>query len=159
MVEKIDHGNKYRPRYVLFVQAINQLFRHVNRSKDGSNYPIFDKFEESEQNVTSVLTATVFWTGYFADGLPDNANGIIAVVQNNQQNFTYRIDGKVATFLGMEDLRDTAYDSMMLSTEYSTFDSEASAGSESRSRYTGVPVNHDHMSYSISVSYSSPSLL
>lgn len=117
------------------------------------HYPIFDKFGP-EQNTTAVLSATVFWTGYFANVLPENVKGIVAVVENNEQTFTYRIDGEEATFLGMEDFHDTRYDHMELSSRYSTFNSDTSTGSGGRSQYTGVPVDNEYMAYSIRVSLS-----
>lgn len=111
-------------------------------------YPVFESFEEGSKTV-SILSATVYWRTYFEGILPDNVHGLIAVVKNSAgQAFTYKIDGKVATFLGMEDLHERQFDEMTVSAEYSSF---AEGASQLEGDYNGVSVDNDYLSYSIHV--------
>lgn len=95
----------------------------------------------------AILTATLYWKTYFQNILPDSVNGVICVVESSLgQTFTYRIDGKDATFLGMEDLHDQKHHGFALSADYSTF-----ADADTNEEYTGVPVDDTYISYQIHV--------
>jgi len=86
---------------------------------------------------------------YLSGILSSETVGVICVVENTLgQAFTYRIDGKDATFLGLEDLHDPRYDKKELKVDYSSFVNNDRAG---YGRYTGVPVNNERISYTIRV--------
>jgi hypothetical protein len=60
-----------------------------------------------------MLLSAVYWRTYFREILPPGANGIIVILENTcNQQYTYRIDGVEAKFLGHGDLHDTKYDDM-----------------------------------------------
>ena len=131
------------------------------------HYPIFNRFEadhhheddhhedsESEAETAGILSATVYWTSYFADILPEGVEGIVCVIENPVQSFTYEINGHSAVFKGMQDLHDTQYDDMVLSADYASFGMETDAHdshAHTHSRYTGVDLDEEYMSYKIRV--------
>jgi hypothetical protein len=113
------------------------------------HYPVFQSFAHQKDGdgngssspsmtspVVAVVSATVYWRSYLQNILPRGTNGIVAVIQNNEQAFTYIINGPEAVFQGMEDLHDPQYDSFMIETEYRAFE----RGTES-ARYSGVAVD------------------
>ena len=111
-------------------KEVMNLFLH--RWKDGSfeyedgpvsdvYIPIWDS-NGKQKTLASVLTAYVYWQSFFTNVLPDNANGIIAVLENTcKQHFTYRIDGKNADYIGAGDLHNTKYDDMMVETGFGAY--------------------------------------
>lgn len=111
-------------------------------------YPVFEHFGAGAKTV-SILSATVYWKTYFQGILTDNVKGVICVVKNSVgQAFTYKIDGKQATFLGMDDLHEPVYDDMVVEADYSSFSDVAA---EELGAYKGVAVDSDHLSYRIFV--------
>lgn len=110
------------------------------------HYPVFDKLGEEGKTV-AVLSGTVYWKSYLQGILPGSVKGIICVVRNSLgQEFTYRINGSEAEFLGLEDVHDSRLDDMELKVVYSDFVYADRAG---YGRYTGVPVNSERISYTI----------
>lgn len=125
-------GNKYESDPLLFMY-----------------YPVFEHFGANAPTV-AIISSTVYWGTYFEDILPENANGVVCVVENSfGQAFTYQINGKEATFLGMSDLHDPEFDGMEISADYSSF--SQSGLSAVASEYRGVPVDDQHISYRIRV--------
>jgi hypothetical protein len=59
------------------------------------------------------------------------------------QQFTYKVSGRNATFLGMEDLHDSSYDKYQVSAEHQAFLEQAN--------YHGLPLDDEHITYSIRV--------
>jgi len=121
------------------------------------HYPVFESSQERDK-VVAVLTATVYWKSYFQNILPDSAIGIICVVENEEQQFTYRIDGSDAIFLGNEDLHDPKYNDFEIAGEYKALDSsngdDGSDEGETNSFnriYTGVPVDESRLNYKIRI--------
>ena len=114
-------------------------------------YPVFNEHEGDKQTV-AVLSATVYWQTYFEDLLPENMNGIFAVVENSHgQTFTYQINGKKAVYLGLEDFHDRTYDRLEMSADYASFADNVHSENHRNGRYTGVPVDDEHISYRIRV--------
>jgi len=124
------------------------------------SYPIFDQLPssssntEASQEVAAVLTATVYWKTYFQGILANNVRGIVCVVSNSaNQAFSYEINGKRATFLGMYDAHNPKYDHLKLSAEYSfghNNNGNDDSNDEAFSSYTGVPVD-DTLQYRLEV--------
>ncbi|KAL3931367.1 MAG: hypothetical protein SGBAC_011338, partial [Bacillariaceae sp.] len=116
------------------------------------HYPVFQS-SSSRDNVVAILTANVYWKTYFQNILPETARGIICVVENEDQQFTYKIDGRNAMFLGNSDLHDPSYDDFEITAEYKAFqDSDGSEETATFNRiYTGVPVDESRLSYKIRV--------
>ena len=115
------------------------------------HYPVFDQPEGADgasRKVVAILTATVYWRTYFENILSSSAKGVICVVENDKQVFTYRIDGGAATFVGLEDMHEVGYDEYRVSAEYRAFEE----GSDSQ-RYSGASVDSETQSgaYRISV--------
>ena len=107
------------------------------------HYPVFETLDrpsaehgDVDDPPVAIITATVYWKSYFQGILPENTNGIVCVVENDQQAFTYLINGGDAIFVGMEDMHDEQYESLVISAEYKSFE----IGTESV-RYSGVPVD------------------
>ncbi|CAB9498696.1 Receptor-type guanylate cyclase gcy [Seminavis robusta] len=119
-------------------KAVLNLF--LNRWREGgSNYedgpvsdvyvPIFDQvdpLQAHKKQMVAMLTAYVYWQVYFENILPDNAEGIMAILENQcggdlHQSFTYRINGKKAEYVGQGDLHDARYNHLEISTGYPAF--------------------------------------
>ncbi|CAJ1963743.1 unnamed protein product [Cylindrotheca closterium] len=115
------------------------------------HYPVFQS-SSSRDKVVAILTATVYWKSYFQNILPETAQGIICVVENEDQQFTYKIDGNDATFMGNADLHDPRYDEFEIAAEYKAFqDSDGGEDSTFNRIYTGVPVDESRLNYRIRV--------
>jgi hypothetical protein len=89
---KIDYGDgKYHPQSIIL-------------------QPIYKDFNE-ESDLVATLLAVVPWDGYFTNMLHQGANGIILVMRDTcGDEFSYRIDGDKATFLGQGDYHESQYD-------------------------------------------------
>jgi len=62
------------------------------------------------------------WESYFIGLLPEGVNGIDVVVRNDcDQDFTYRIYGQEAMYMGMGDHHETLYDPYEISTSFAEF--------------------------------------
>ena len=124
------------------------------------SYPIFDHFGENKE-VAGVLVATVYWKSYFQGILADDVEGIICVVTNSDgQSFRYKLNGRNADFLGMDDdvgkenTFRTQYESLRLRAEYSTGLNQVGIGQDSgedSAVYTGVPVDDEFIVYTLEV--------
>jgi class 3 adenylate cyclase len=75
-------------------------------------YPVFDSFDAGNRSVVGGLSVDFIWPQYFENVLPDDAHGLIVVVENAcDDSFTYQISGSQAVFLGNGDLHDPTFDS------------------------------------------------
>jgi len=108
-------------------------------------YPIFETVDEKTSDAVGVVMATVYWKSFFEGILSENMRGIVCVVENSKgQKFTYKVSGRNAEFLGMEDLHDQSFDKYKVTAEHSSFLDEGAV-------YHGVPVDSEYISYSINV--------
>ena len=114
-------------------------------------YPVFNDIPVADSNITTtvaLLSATFLWKSYFQDFLSEENGGIICVVNNTvKEVFTLQIDGGNVTFLGYEDLHDTSYDYLAISTNFSSDGGLSSFTNEEG--YTGVPLDTDHIFFTI----------
>jgi class 3 adenylate cyclase len=103
-------------------------------------YPVFDKFDEN-RTVVGLLAVNQYWSLY--------AHGVLCVLENSKQKFTYRIDGPQVTFLGPGDQHDPHYDHMGVSEDVTTYVQDR-AGPETRA-FTVVKLNGEYCSFTIRV--------
>lgn len=114
------------------------------------SYPVFDSFDPSNRTVVGWISSTFYWKLYLENILPENNKGIICVLSNKfNQTFTYRIDGSVATYMGVGDLHDPKYDYMQVTGQMETYlKSRSSAKTKS---YTVVELDTDFNQYTLRI--------
>jgi hypothetical protein len=114
-------------------------------------YPVFDQIPGSNSTALStaaILSATFYWKSYFESFLPDGDDGIICVVNNTVgEVFTFQINGGNVSFLGYEDLHDTSYDYLAISSNFSSAGGLSSFANGQE--YTGVPLDTEYILYFI----------
>lgn len=72
--------------------------------------PLYDFPSTEKKRLLGVIRVLVQWISYFQDILPDEAKGLIVVLENEcDLPYTYQIDGAVVTLLGSGDLHDSRY--------------------------------------------------
>jgi class 3 adenylate cyclase len=78
-------------------------------------YPVFQDFDDHKpRKVVGVLGFELFWENFFRQLLPNNADGIIAVLANTcGQVYTFEVSGESARYVGEGDLHDTVFDGMV----------------------------------------------
>jgi hypothetical protein len=112
-------------------------------------YPVFSDFSEN-RTLAGVLNSNLYWSFYFTDILPPTARGIIAILENSQnQSFTYRINGPDVEYLGDGDMHEPQYDDMVVSLDVSSI-VKASANPATRS-YTTVDLDDEYCTYRLRV--------
>ena len=73
--------------------------------------PVYEKVLDTGSPLVAVIQALIYWQPYFEGLLPDKAQGIVAVLENDcNQSYTFGISGQTAEFLGAGDLHDSTYD-------------------------------------------------
>jgi class 3 adenylate cyclase len=77
----------------------------------------------NDSPIVAVLTAIMPWHDYFLNVLPVGSDGIVVVVNNDFQAFTYEIDGPEVHFLGPSDLHDPKYDHLEIVNDFAAFES------------------------------------
>jgi hypothetical protein len=104
-------------------------------------YPVFSDFSEN-RTLAGVLNSNLYWSFYFEDILPPTVRGIIAILENSQnQSFTYLINGPDAEYLGEGDMHEPQYDDMVVSLDVSSI-VKAEASPATRS-YTTVDLDDE----------------
>lgn len=63
--------------------------------------------------IVAVLVGVIPWNDFLENLLPEGEDGIIVVVSNERQAFTFEINGPTVDYLGTGDLHDPAYDSFV----------------------------------------------
>ena len=101
-------------------------------------YPIHEEFEFTS-DVVAVIVMYVHWRQLFVDILPQDAVGIIVILENTcEQTLSYEINGKDVTYLGQQDLHHPAYDSFVHSIQMTE-----EFNSNNSPQYYGVPLSAD----------------
>jgi hypothetical protein len=117
-------------------------------------YPIFDRHSDAKRSsasssVVALLSTTFYWKSYFQNILPEDNVGIVCVISNTMgQIISLQIDAGNVTMLGNEDLHDTNFDYLAISTNLS---SGGLLSPKDLEGYTGVPLDEKIILYSISV--------
>ena len=82
-------------------------------------YPVFARIDENGNDgvrparaVAGVVAALFSWDRFVTAVLPVSVSGIYGVLTSEacHQSFTYRLDGRTATYLGPGDMHDARYD-------------------------------------------------
>jgi hypothetical protein len=99
----------------------NGTYEYEDGPVSDSYIPIYDNYGPDKKMV-SVLTAYVYWQGYFTNVLPEGENGIVAILENDcGQAYTYILSGREVVYVGQGDLHDTEFDHLMVETGYGAF--------------------------------------
>ena len=82
--------------------------------------PIYGSYEKNDTKTVAVLSAVVQWAAYFRNVLPEQANGLTLVL-NNECNgpWTYTVDGSKVTFIGQGDFHDPKFNKYVQSASFS----------------------------------------
>eukprot|EP00522_Entomoneis_paludosa_P005525 CAMPEP_0172451200 /NCGR_PEP_ID=MMETSP1065-20121228/9326_1 /TAXON_ID=265537 /ORGANISM="Amphiprora paludosa, Strain CCMP125" /LENGTH=1301 /DNA_ID=CAMNT_0013203121 /DNA_START=227 /DNA_END=4132 /DNA_ORIENTATION=+ len=107
------------------------------------HYPVFESLEVDDKKVVAIITVVVYWKTYFENILSEETNGIVCVVENDKQVFTYLISGGNAEFQGMQDLHDSSYDKYKIEAEYKSF--QTNTQEFTARQYSGVPVENSNV--------------
>lgn len=100
-----------RPMIQSFLESYESYNAGVKYEDDPVMPLLFPILQASSGNVAGILISGVYWRTYFRDLLPRSATGVDVILQNTcGQEYTYRVDGAEARFVGHGDLHDTAYD-------------------------------------------------
>ena len=106
--------NDLHSKFLSLGQYRHQSVEYQGDPHSSIIYPVFDSFGPN-RTIGGLLNIPVLWRFTFSNLLPENAIGITIVVRNsNNQTFTYRVDGPKVTYMGVGDLHDEKYDSMVV---------------------------------------------
>jgi class 3 adenylate cyclase len=120
-----DYSNYDDPSIVDKRATLDLFIEHaVGGHKDYSNYehgpasniyvPVFDSYGD-DAVVVGVLSSFLDWHDFFEDILLKDDVGVVVVLENTcDQQFTYRLDGYNARYMGAGDLHDTTYDHLKI---------------------------------------------
>jgi class 3 adenylate cyclase len=72
--------------------------------------------------IVAILDAGIPWYRYFLNVIPEGEDGIIVVITNDSQSFTYQIDGPKVHYLGPSDLHDPQYDHLEIVNNFAAFE-------------------------------------
>jgi hypothetical protein len=99
--------------YPILTSMVDSVHVHIDESDTTATTT---NHGDSENNVVAFLAMSIYWRDTLKQILPPGSNGIVLVFENPcNPSFTYRIDGPNATFLGIGDLHDKHYDSLVQS--------------------------------------------
>jgi class 3 adenylate cyclase len=107
-------------------------------------YPVFSDFFDN-RTLVGMIATEIDWNYFFQGALPDSAHGIICVVENacNQQ-FTYKISGETATYVGAGDLHDHKFDRLVESRSISYL-------SSSSETFAGAHIDYEYCPFTLHV--------
>jgi Adenylate and Guanylate cyclase catalytic domain len=72
--------------------------------------PVYGSYEKNDTEVVGMIVALVRWGSYFENVLPEQANGIILVLENPCQGpFTYKVRGSQVEVIGKGDFHDSKF--------------------------------------------------
>jgi hypothetical protein len=150
--EHEEHGHEMN-RFETFLINLLETFQGGSAHEPFAflHYPVVEHVDgDASRNVSTVaiLSATVYWRDYFMDVLPEDINGVVCVVTNSlNQSFSYRIEGPVATFMGLEDFHEAAYDYLRLEGNFVGLRHDDRA----RGEQSFAALDEDYISYSIHI--------
>jgi hypothetical protein len=83
---------------------------------------VYDTFDERERQVVAALIAVLPWKVYFEGLMHDGANGLICVLRDTcGAEFTYRLDGPKAVYLGQGDHHEAEFDDLEFARPFAPF--------------------------------------
>jgi hypothetical protein len=83
--------------------------------------PVHESFDD-ESPIVAVLSAIIPWENHFKHVLPEGADGMNVVINNDNQSFTFEIDGPNVHYMGPGDLHDTKYDHLEVVNAFAAYD-------------------------------------
>lgn len=120
------------------------------------NFPISDTFGSVRMDRTKKLpivgnmASSVYVREFLKNLLPEKSKGIMLVIANPcvmEEVFTYRVDGSVATFLGIGDQHSSQYDAYAQGTSFGLLDEDQAK----KSPRTGLPLAKDFCDKTITI--------
>jgi hypothetical protein len=115
-------------------------------------YPLVDKYEEIDvktdvaypdgYTVEAIILTTFYWRTLLRENLPRGTHGLVVVIKNAcfDSDFTYQIDGPIATYIGVGDFHDPKFAKMRIS---SSMINLGNYKNEVTSTYSGFPMDVD----------------
>jgi len=111
-------------------------------------YPIFDSLHNDNKSVVAFLSIDIFWQAFLRDILPPSNDVIYVVIENAwNQSFTYKLNGKNATFVDKGDRHEAKYDDFKRSTIFGQPLIKPTSGA----KYVGVPLDHEFRPYTFNI--------
>ena len=110
-------------------------------------YPLLTGFS-NDARVGGAFGTLMNWDLFFVGVLPQNANGLVAVLKNTcGQAFTFMINGPEVVYLGEGDLHDSNYNDMMREVSFTSLIND---GIE-KGTFKGLPLDENGCQYSLQV--------
>jgi hypothetical protein len=123
-------------------------------------YPLVDKYNALDvvndeaypdgYTVKAIILTEFYWRTLLRELLPERTDGLILVVRNacSASDFTYKIDGPKATYMGVGDWHDPDYEDMKISSSMLAL---GKFKKEQKATYTGFPLDSDSCSFDFHV--------
>jgi hypothetical protein len=151
-----NHTGTATESLIQIIMTLNQ-YRHTGEDYNQNldpltqvGYPVFDSFNPQTKNVSGMIVTTIFWRLLFSNILSESVTGVICVLSNSLgDSITYRIDGHVATLVGVGDRHDDKYANMGVAIDIADYMKER-ATPQSTS-FTLVGLDAGYTSYSVHV--------
>jgi hypothetical protein len=110
--------------------------------------PVFEETGNVDSTIIGHVIAVIPWGLFFQNVLQAGHDGIHAVLREScgeRKDFTYKIDGGNATFLGLGDYHDPAYNGMVRTARFAAYEGDLT-------RVSGGDLNSDdHCEYTLDV--------
>lgn len=158
-----NHADPNDPAAVSQAQITSHWAKaYISQDKDPNEpisdmyYPVLDdSYDDVHIDTTKntsalgVVAFTFYWRDMLNDILPSESKGLVLVFQTpcNNQYFTYEVNGKTPTFLGLKDLHEPGFDDRAESALLSEL---ANQHRDSQS-YSGVPMSSDFCPWTVTV--------
>ena len=114
-------------------------------------YPVYTDYSPNAR-LAGTITTLLNWDTFFTDILPQNVDGLIAVLRNTcDQIYTFAINGPDVVFLGEGDLHDTDFDNMMQDVSFTALINQAVEDGT----FKGHPLDEEGCQYFLQVFASS----
>jgi hypothetical protein len=108
--------------------------------------PVFDKFNDS-RTIVGIIAGLISWRDYFVNNLPASATEpIVCVLESESGQFSFLIQGAMATYLGEGDKHDSKFDYLEESFDFANM--VEVSGFETSS---GVQLNVDFCPYGVRI--------
>lgn len=114
------------------MQSRRASISHVTNLNNTSEYPESLLLTPIRQNrqpdspIVAVLSAVIPWNDYLENLLPEGEDGIVVVISNERQQFTFEINGPHAHYLGPGDLHNPVYSSFVIANDFANFTGDSS---------------------------------
>jgi class 3 adenylate cyclase len=111
-------------KHVVFSEVVDLYATQDEASYEPSSYifePVFETFEK-DSRVVGFIIAVLPWNSYFVNLLPEKTNGFLAYVTDMcGADFTYELNGPKAAYTGEDDLHESKYDDLAVTSQFAEF--------------------------------------